>query len=219
MTNPARRASDIVRESIERDGVVRQGLARHLINVRALARSIESTARGEASFDAILGAIRRYPIRRSAARRENAGRAIVKISLKNRIAVLSVRNRPENQLTIARFAQELSHGPGETFRVISSPEAVSVTLDSRNLDRLESKIPRHDVHRHLVNLAEIVVETASGIEDVPGALSAITTELAVNDVSIVQLSTVGPGRIILLVGEKDVTRAYRSLEELGAASR
>ncbi len=217
MTDATRRASDIVRETIERDGVVRHGLARGLINARALARSIATGTRDGPSFDAILGAIRRYPVRASAARREHAGRTILKLSLKNRVAVLSVRNHPDLQLTLARFAADAGHPRGETFRLVSSPDAVSVTIDSKNLDKLESKIPKADVLRKLLSLAEIVVEMSADVDRVPGALSEITTELTVNDVNIVQLATMGPGRVFILVEERDATRAYRALEALSLA--
>ena len=95
---------------------------------------------------------------------------------------------------------------------------MSVTIDSKNLNKLDSKIPKQAVLRKLENLAEIVVDMASDVDDTSGVLSAITTELAMNDVNIVQLSTVGPGRIIILAIEKDAMRAYQSLEEMSKAT-
>jgi hypothetical protein len=205
-----------VREAIERDGVVKHGLARGLINVRALARSIQVATPGETSFDAILSAIRRYPIKQSSAKRASIGKMILKLSLKNRIVVVSIRNQPELQLMIARFAGEVNYARGDSFRVVSGVESVSVTIDSKNLNKLDSKIPKQAVLRKLGNLAEIVVDMAS--EDMPGVISAITAELAMNDVSIVQLSTVGPGRIIILTNERDAMKAYQSLEEMSKAT-
>jgi len=216
VTNSTRNASEIVRGTIERDGVVKHGLARGLINVRALARWIQVATPGETSFDAILSAIRRYPIKQSSAKRENIGKMILKLSLKNRIVVVSIRNQPELQLTIARFAGEVNYARGDSFRVVSGMDSVSVTIDSKNLSKLDSKLPKQAVLKKLGNLAEIVVDMAS--EDMPGVISAITAELAMNDVSIIQLSTVGPGRIIILTNEKDAMKAYQSLEEMSKAT-
>lgn len=216
MTNSTRNASEIVRGTIERDGVVKHGLARGLINVRALARWIQVATPGETSFDAILSAIRRYPIKQSSAKRENIGKMILKLSLKNRIVVVSIRNQPELQLTIARFAGEVNYARGDSFRVVSGMDSVSVTIDSKNLSKLDSKLPKQAVLKKLGNLAEIVVDMAS--EDMPGVISAITAELAMNDVSIIQLSTVGPGRIIILTNERDAMKAYQSLEEMSKAT-
>lgn len=218
MKNSTRTAGEIVRESVERDGVVKHGLARGLINVRALARSIQVAAQGETSFDAILSAIRRYPIKQSSAKRESIGKMILKLSLKNRIVVVSIRNQPELQLMIARFAGEVNYARGDSFRIVSGIESVSVTIDSKNINKLDSNIPKHAVLRKLGNLAEIVVDMAHDIDNTPGALSAITAELAMNDVNIVQLSTVGPGRVIILANEKDAMKAYQSLEEMSKAT-
>lgn len=199
--------------------MVRHGLERGLINVRALARSIREAAGGGASFDAILGALRRYPLPAAAAKRREVGRAITKLSLKNRVAVLSVRNRPENLLVIARFAGDLGPARSETFRMVTGPDTISVTADSKHAERLEAKLPRHDVARRLEDLVELIVETGPEIDTVPGALAGITTELAMADVNLVQLATMGPGRMLLLVREADATAAYRALERLAKAWR
>jgi aspartokinase len=217
VAKPTRTAQDVVRTAIERDGVIRHGLARRLINVRALARSIERTVQGDVSFDAILNAIRRFPIPEEPTDQTGPGRFILKIRLKNNIVVVVVRDRPRVQPMLARFAGEIRDAEGETFRMVWSSETVSVTIDSKNLPRLEALLPRPSVVRQLANLAELVIDMSPEIEGYPGSLAAITTELAMNDVNVVQLSTVGPGRIILLVHGRDAPRAYQAMENLRGA--
>jgi aspartokinase len=218
MARTTRSAQEIVRNAIERDGVIRHGLARRLINVRALARSIERTAPEEASFDALLSAIRRYPIPKEPMERAGPGRSILKIRLKNNVMVVVVRDRPRVQPMLARFAGEIHDAEGETFRMVWSSETVSVTIDSKNLSRLQALLPGPSIVRKLGNLAELVVDMSPEIESYPGSLAAITTELAMNDVNVVQMSTVGPGRIIVLVHERDALRGYQALEGLSKAS-
>jgi hypothetical protein len=150
-------------------------------------------------------------------KRQAIGKMILKLSMKNNVVVLSIRNQPQVQLTIARFAGEVNPSHGETFRVVSATEMVSVTIDSKNVNKLETKIPRGQVLRRLGNLAEVTIDMVSEADETPGALSAITTELGINNVNIVQLSTVGPGRIIVLVHEKDATKAYESLDAMSKA--
>jgi aspartokinase len=204
---------ELVRNAIERDGVVRNGLARGLVNHRALARWIQSTTEG-ASFDAILSAIRRYPINQSLARRQLLGKTVLKLSIKNRVTVLSLKNERDVQKVVARFSEDVNYANGETFRVVSSMEAVSVTLDSKNAGRLESMVPKSVVLRKMEDLAELVVSMGIEIEKESGVISTIASELAVNDVNIRQLASVGPGRILLLVDENDAMEAYRALESL-----
>ena len=198
---------------------MRNGLVRGLINHRALARSIQEAAGSEASFDAILGAIRRYPLDRLPAKRQVIGSLVLRLSLKNKIAVLSLRNEREVQRAIAKFSEQVNYANGETFRVVSSMDAVSVTLDSKDADQLESKVSKTVVLRRLESLAELTVAMDAEIEKVPGVISTIASELATNDVNVRQLASVGPGRVLVLVDEDDALDAYRALEGLSRVTK
>lgn len=214
----ARNARDQVRDAVERDGVVRHGLARGLMNVRALAREIERQSSDKVTFDAVLGAIRRYPIDVSAERRRKVGAVIRKITLRNHVAVLAFRNRPDLRPAIARFVGESGLATEETLRVATSPEGVSLTFDESRTKELEGRIPKSDVLHKLSGLVEIKIQLAAEAEKASGALSVIASELAINDVNVVQLHTVGPAYIILLVSEADATRAYQALSNLAKAA-
>ena len=217
MSNEAQSAGEIVRDAIERDPVIRFGLARGLVNHRALARVMQAEAHTDISFDALLSAIRRYPTRRSYERREKVGRTILKLVLKNKVTVLSLKNDSETQRAIARFSEEVNYSAGETFRVITALDYVSVTLDTKNADKFETRIPRSVVRKKTSGLAELTVEMKAEVEDSPGTLAGIVGELALNDVNIRQLTSVGPARVIVLVSESDALKSYRALETLAKA--
>ena len=217
MPDSTRVASAVVRETIEQDGVVRYAFARGLLNLHALARSIQKSSQANVSVDAILSAIRRYPIDDIAEERATIGEKIRKISLKNNITVFSMRNHPAVHRGVAELAADIHYGRGETFRVVSSSETVSVTIDVDNSNKLTSRIPKARILKKYENLAEIVMATDT--EGTIGVLSVITTELATNGVNIVQLSTIAPGRIILLVNERDATMTYQTLQALSKTKR
>jgi len=217
MPDEAQSAGEIVRDTIERDPVVRFGLARGLVNHRALARAMQAEARTDVSLDALLSAIRRYPMKRSYEKRENVGRTILKLVLKNKVAVLSLKNDSETQRAIARFSEEVNYSAGETFRVITALDYVSVTLDTKNADKFETRIPRSVIRKKTSGLAELTVEMKAEVEDSPGTLAGIVGELALNDVNIRQLTSVGPARVIVLVNESDALKSYQALETLAKA--
>ena len=210
-------ASTLVRLTIERDGVVRNGLARGILNTRALARDIEMKANGSVSFDAILSAIRRYPTEEITKNRETVAGRIMKISLKNRIAVISLKNSSDLQKAILRFSAEINLAAGETFRLVTNMDSASVTIDSKNVGRFESFVSDSQINRKIEGLAEIVVEMPIEIETMPGLQAAIATELSINDIAIRQFNTIGPGRMIMLVDENNGTRAFEVLENLSKA--
>lgn len=207
-------ATTLVRLAIERDGVVRNALAYGIVNTRALARDIEMKSNGTVSFDAILSAIRRYPLEEIASKRKTAGSKISKISLRNRIIVISLKNSSELQRAILKFSSDVNSSAGETFRLVTNMDYASVTIDSKNLERFESFISNSQIIRKIGGLAEIVVEMPIEIETAPGILSLIVSELSINGVVIRQFNTIGPGRIIMLVDEYDATRAFDALENL-----
>jgi len=217
MPNEAQSAGELVRNAIERDPVVRFGLARGLVNHRALARAIQAEAPADVSFDALLSAIRRYPLQRTHEKRGRAGRMILKLAMKNKVAVLSLKNDGETQKTIARFSEEVNYSAGETFRVISSMDYVSVTLDAKNADRFEIRVPKSAIRKKMGGLAELTIEMKTEVEESPGALAAIVGELALNEVNVRQLTSVGPGRVIVLVSETDALKSYQALETLAKA--
>jgi len=216
MSDSERSTGEVVKEFIERDGVIKNGLARGLMNARALARHIQVATHNRYSFEAILSAIRRYPTKASATRHHDVGKVISKLTLKNKIALVSVRNSPEIPSILAKFSGEIDYGRGETFRIFSGPESVTAVVDSKNLDKLTAMIPKKDIIRTFQDLSEIVVALSEPAVKIPGVVAALATELAINGVNI--LTTAGPPTtVVFMVEETDALNGYRALERLSRA--
>jgi aspartokinase len=215
MSDSTQATREAVKEAIETDGVIRHGLEMRLINQRALARHIQIITHEKYSFEAILSAIRRHPVKESSARQRRIGQMIQKLSMKNKVIQVTVRNSPEMQIALARFTGEMNYAAGETLWLVSTSETLGITVDSKNEGKLNSKLSKHDILGRWDNLAEIVVEM-QGIVNTPGVISAITTQLAVNDVNILGLTTGNDirERIMMTVDERDLLKAYQALERL-----
>jgi aspartokinase len=213
MSNSERSTGDVVKEFIERDGVIKNGLARELINARALARHIQVATHERYSFEAILSAIRRYPVKASATKHRDLGKMISKLTLKNKIAVVSIRNSPEIPSLLAKFSGEIDYGRGETLRILSGPESVTVVIDSKNLAKLTEKTPKKDIAKTFEELSEIVVTLSELAATTPGVLAALATELAINGVNLIT-SAAPPNTHVFVVEEKEALSGYRALERL-----
>jgi hypothetical protein len=223
---------DVVREMIERDGSIKIGLARGLINERALARYFQKETHERYTFEALVSAIRRYPIHESTKMRIAAGKAIRKIELKNNICVILLRNRAELQPILAEFVGELDHAGGDTFRIITTARAVKLEIDPKNADDLLARLQRGDLLQRWDNMAEISVETSEEERDTPGIIASLFTELAINGVSVVEHSSVDElPKIgdrnqhqakfvpydIFIIEERNATTAYEALQRLREA--
>jgi predicted regulator of amino acid metabolism with ACT domain len=219
MPNSTSSASEIVKEVIEKDGVVRHGLARGIINIRALARFIQNSTRERISFEATVSAIRRYPIERTSDSTQAVGKMMTKLSMKNKMATVALRNQPEIPSDLARFSREVDYARGDTLRIVSGPEVVTLVIDSKNLDKLTSMMPKRNILMITRNLAEIIVQHSDSIVRKPGNVAAVTAQLAMNDVNMLDCTaTYGPPpQITIVVEEKDATRAYETLERLSHA--
>jgi len=204
--------SNLVREIIESDGVVRNGLARKLINERALARYIQMSTQ-EHSFEAILGAIRRYPIREPGAAYQRVGKFIQKLAMKNKIVRVSVLNEPDIPLVLARFSEKVDYGRGDTFHLTTGIDTVDVLIDSKNLPKLLSVLPKKSVREVVDNLVEIVILMSDDANLTRGIIAAISSQLAMNDINVQDYLHCAPYDIIVFE-EKDALKAYKAIEDL-----
>jgi len=160
------------------------------------------------------------------------GKVIRKIWLKNAISVVLLRNRAELQPVLARFAGELDHAGGDTFRIIATAKAVKLEIDSKSADDFLARVQRRDLLQRWDNMAEISVETSEELRDTPGVIASLFTELAMNGVSVLEHSSVDePPRIgdksqrqaeyipydIFIIEERNATKAYEALQRLREA--
>jgi len=208
-----RNAIEIVREFMERDPVIRIGLARGLINVRALARYFQVETNEGVTFEALVSAIRRYPIKDTLYRSQEMGRLISKIGMKNKIIEVAIRNDPEVPTLLARFSGEVDYGRGDTLSIVSSAHEVIVVADSSNLDKLLEKIPKRNIMSIDHELATVIVSYNTPVVGTPGLLAAICTEMAIEGISIRDLiETLSDSTF--LVREDDALKALQAVKRL-----
>jgi len=208
--------TSVVGRIIESDGAIRKDLGRGLLNVRALARYVqrEASLEGEdLSIEAVIGAIRRYDVRERLSVHESTGRLFKKLTMRNKIVDLSILNDPEITAALGRFASTVDYSLGETFRLVSGVESIRVVIDEKNLDKMRSIIPKKNIPRVTVGLAEIIVSMSEVANTTPGVVSTVTTELAMNGINMIEFMSCVP-ELIIVVDEKDALRSYDAIEKL-----
>jgi hypothetical protein len=207
---------DVVREIIERDGAVRSTLARGILNIRALSRFIQRQVSEdggpELSLDAIISAVRRYPSQASKHAPQRIGRLLQKLTMRNKIIDVAIRNDPQIPAALGRIAAQIDYSRGETFRIVAGVESIRVMLDEKNADKL-SLLPKGKVLKTARDLAEIIVSLPEVAERTPGVVATVTTELAMNGINMIEFMSCVP-ELILVVEEKDALRSYELLEQL-----
>lgn len=220
MASERRATSEVVGEFMERDAVARNGFARGLINVRALARYVQVQTHERYSFEALVSAIHRYPAKDTSARRQVWGRLITGLTMKNNIVEVTIKNEPDVPLLLARFSGTVDYGRGDTLSIVSNPQCVNVIIDSKNSDKLTRTIPKRNILRISGNLAAVIVTEAEANIDTPGFEAAIFDEIAMDGINLQEhVGQAGPPSYdMFLVKEPDALRTYQAVERLAKSS-
>jgi hypothetical protein len=198
---------------IETDPVIKKGLERGIINSRALARYLREIDGVDSSTDAILGIIRRYPLTKE----EIASRASMfkdcELAMRSKIGDLTLEVDSNIMKRVLEFADSLKTSRGENLRILVGLKSIRVIAEQRAIIQLKEALREGSIVKFFTDLVEISVLLSHEAEQTKGVIARITTEVAMNDVSIRGAVCVAP-EFIILVDEKDAIRAYGALQKM-----
>ncbi len=202
-----------MREVIEKDPVISNGLARGLINSHALARYIQVERRTNLNLEALVSAIRRYSVRETQTKRQTIGKLITKLRMKNKIVCVEIQNGPDISEGIARFWEKVDTFKGDSFGLAASINRLILVIDSKNLDKLTEIISKRNILQITQNLAEVSVNMSEEYRAMPGVVATIAHEIALLGVNIVTTVDAVP-ELEIVVDRKDLLKTYQAMEIL-----
>lgn len=204
---------------IQSDPSIQLDLARDLINVRALARHIAKRfeKKGiEATEDAIISAIRRYPKDNHYEDKFEHAREVVSnsaISTRSNIVNIALVKGKEAQETLPKLFSIINFERGEALRIVQGEESVKIMVDKKNLKKILDIIPKKIVIKVHENLAEINMHLHPEAVNTPGIMLVLSTEMMLHGVNIYEIMSCVP-ELLIFVEESDIMEAYRILFEL-----
>ncbi len=175
----------------------------------------ESDRRPKGVGELVTSASTRNPLKGRTVARQTIGRYFLNLTMKDRIAVVKMKNDPEVPLALAKFSQAVNYGVGETLHIVSAVETMSVVVDLKNLEKLMQIVPKKNVLAVYPNLAEMIVSLPDETLFMPGFVSTISGELAKNRINILEYFSSTPQQIVI-VDQKDAMKSYRLLQDLGS---
>ncbi len=207
--------SDNLREIIEKDPVIKQALTRGFVNIRALARMIQPQMSDKPTLEAIVSAIRRYPVNESYSKYSEIGKLIGKLTMKNKIAALTIENELNVNLALDKLLADTWVKGGDTLHIVKGINSLRVLVDTKNLDKLIAVIPKKYIRKTNRGLAEIVIGMSNLQRKAPeiGVIATLTSEVALNGISLTDFMSCD-AEMIVIVREKDALRCYKTLEKL-----
>jgi aspartokinase len=195
---------------------IRQVIKCNLINTRALAKYIIKEKKLEASLDAVIGALRRYetePYENFFGKAHIVVRRIINLSTRSKLSVISLVKDADVQNKLPKLFTIIQYIKGDILRITQANESIKVLVDTKNLEKVIALFPKDKIIHIEQNLAEINMSLDPKMQETPGVLSVITTELAINGINIVEAITCPP-EMLWFVKEKDLLKAYNVLYEL-----
>ena len=178
----------------------------------------EGKDRAEAREEPSISLVKRYSAQERIGSGEAMTKLVLKLTLKNKIAVVALTNDPSIPRALARFSAEVDYSRGETLHIVSGIETVKVVTDYKNLEKLKAVVPKKRILSITTDLAEIVISLADSVLNIPGVVATISTHLARSGVNLVEYITCSPHAIVV-VQEKDALKSYKLLEDLATGHK
>jgi class 3 adenylate cyclase len=162
--------------------------------------------------------VKRYSAQEKIGNHESMMKLVLKLTLKNKIAVVALTNDPSIPRALARFSAHVDYSRGETLHIVSGIETVKVVTDYKNLEKLKAVVPKKRVLKTTTGLAEIVISLSDSVMNIPGVVATISTHLARSGVNLIEYITCSPHAIVV-VEERDALRSYKLLEDLATGQK
>ena len=195
---------------------IRREMKRELINTSALAKYIINEKKVDATIDAVISAIRRYKLNKHDDVFDNAYKILgqtVNLSTKSNLAEISLVKDDDVQQLLPKLFNIIKYIRGDVLRVTQANESVRILIDEKNMDNVMKIFPKNKIITKEKDLAEINIYIHPKMQTTPGILAAITNELAINEINILEFMTCPP-EMICVVKKDDLLWASNVLYKL-----
>ena len=211
MTNIVHKVWKILDEDPSIRRVMRQGL----INTSALAKYIITEKKVEGTLDAVSSAIRRYKLDRYDDIFTTASNIVSfgEISTRSKLANVAVIKDTENQMLLPKLFSLINYNRGDVIRIIQADESIKILVNEKNLEEIKKLFPNDKIIKIDKKLAEINMHLHPEAVNTPGIISIISSELAMNDVNVMEVMSCVP-EMLWFVKEKDVLKAHNIVYHL-----
>ncbi len=201
---------------INQDVSIRRGLSRGFINTRALAKYILKSLNLSCSLDAVISAIRRYESQEET--KENIKQrykaiANAKVSSRTRMASVLFKKAMSVRNSLLKLYNKIDFSKGEVLRILEVSQWIKIIIDQSNMGLVEGLFNKKDILGYDYKLGEISLIYQEDVIGIPGIFSVLSSEFALNNISIRDGVICGSEHIII-IREDDLMRALQALHRV-----
>ena len=204
-----------VTQYLDNNHLIKKTLSLGLLNKRALALYIIKEQHLTTNVDAVISAIRRYDSEKYNDvynKATNILKGIADISTRTNMIIITVSKESKILKQIPQFYGLIQHEKGELLRIAHANVNIKIMINKKNLDKITALIPKENIIT-IEEVAEINIQFNIRADKGPGPIALLTNELAIHDISIIEMITCFP-EIIFFVFRKDLIKGYNALQQL-----
>lgn len=135
------------------------------------------------------------------------------MSTKSKIYEVAIEKTPDIQGILDYLYQHIKRHKGEFLSVVEGTYEIVIFTNQTNKTHVLEAIRKQKITSELDNLAYVTVNWAKVTKDIPGIYYRITRELALKNISIQAVHTIG-AEMMMLFKEDVLVEAYATIEKL-----
>ncbi len=201
---------------LDRDFMIRRCLLKDIVSLRALSRyAIRTLGLRERNMDAVISAIRRYKRAAKGRKEEDLAKAFSGVAVKTRGDMVDI-HIPKSKKYVEKINtlnSLIDMEKGEVLRVIQAEQGITLIIDDRNLGKFFGIFSKPDCLSLDKNLAEVNLQFSSGVQNIRGIISLVTSSLSAEGVNLVEIMSSAP-ELILIIRKPDLLRALQVVNGL-----
>jgi len=190
-------------KALQTDPAIMRDSQRKLINTRALAKYLMDKYDLNASLDAIISSIRRFPLE-DYQEEEKILQHIFRdsiVSTKNNIACVTI------YMTPTQVFEKIKGISLPSIRITTGTDEVKILVENGHADSIAKLFKGAQVEH---DLSEISITAAEKATKTKGVLARIAAELALANINIHEMCMCSP-QFLIYVSQKDIVKAHERI--------
>ncbi|MFH2027658.1 MAG: hypothetical protein ABIJ08_00830 [Nanoarchaeota archaeon] len=207
---------EFIHKIIDTDIALKKDLSRNIINVRSLAKYVIEKYKINISLDSVISAVRRYNI--NPEKKESTSEVYsllkeAKIRTITKMASISLKKNEETTQKLGNVLPKVDFESGETLRILEGAKLFKILIDNKSFDKMHNLFSKKNILEINKTIGMLEITYPQILQKTPGVFSTISTELASNNISIIDALIISNEHIIV-VDEKDLLKAFEIVYNL-----
>lgn len=190
---------------------IREARNKGLINRRALAKYIIEHEKLDINrLEALLTALRRFEVNppdKSTLDFINE----INISTRDKIAIVYLEKSETVSKNISKVIHIINFNKNETLKIVQGSLSIKLFVDEFNVNKVKDIFPSEDIIKIYNNISELTIIFPEKAVKTKGIVAYLTSELAINNINIIELLT-GKPELIIYLNEPDLLKAYETIK-------